>query len=158
MKAQDQEKRANHRSEQTIDYDHFLTLLFFAHMIDDVVVQEQTKKVRIIYRGREIEVGIFRTRLDGSEVLHVNDRFLEILGYERWEIIGKPLWSHWFDPHERDELVHRVKAEGKVENFKSRLLDKQGNQKHCLTTVTTYKKFLEGFLIHLVEQQESLYC
>ncbi|MFI5294986.1 MAG: PAS domain-containing protein [Thermodesulfovibrionales bacterium] len=36
------------------------------------------------------EIAMFRTRIDGSEMLNVNEKFLELVGRTRDEVIGKP--------------------------------------------------------------------
>jgi len=52
-------------------------------------LRESEEKFRNLFNNSEI--GIFRSRLDGSEVLDVNDKFLDIVGRTREEIEGKAL-------------------------------------------------------------------
>jgi PAS domain S-box-containing protein len=51
------------------------------------------EKFRHLFNNAEI--GMFRTRLDGSEVLDVNRKCLEIMGRTREEVLGKPSIKIW---------------------------------------------------------------
>ena len=62
-------------------------------------------------------IGIFRTRLDGSEALEFNEKYLSILGMSREECEGKPSVDLWADPKQRARMVEILRAEGHVEKF-----------------------------------------
>src|ERR1039457_321183 len=66
-------------------------------------LKKSEEKFRHLFSNAE--VGIFRSRLDGSEVLEVNEKFLEIVGMMREDTIGKPSVNLWADPNEREEMV-----------------------------------------------------
>jgi len=40
-------------------------------------------------------VGMFRSRLDGSEILDMNDQFLAVFDLTRKEMTKNPLTMHW---------------------------------------------------------------
>ena len=48
---------------------------------------------------------MFRIRLDGSEFLDFNEKYLSILGLTPEELKGKLPVNFWADPHQRQELV-----------------------------------------------------
>ena len=99
-------------------------------------LRESEEKYRNIFNNAG--VGIFRSRLDGSELLEVNDKFLKILKRTREEVIGKPSVILWVDPHEREEMVRKLNADGKVTDFEYRMLTTQGEERTCLTSFTLY--------------------
>ena len=107
--------------------------------------QESEEKYRNLFNNAE--VGIFRSKLDGSEVLEVNRRFLEIVGMSLEEMVGKPSVNLWADPKEREEMVKRLVADGSVQAFEYKMLNKrQGDVRDCLTSLRLYREqgILEG--------------
>lgn len=100
-------------------------------------------------------VGMFRTRLDGSEVLEFNEKYLSILGISREESEGKPSVDFWADPKERARMVEILRAEGQVENFECKLVRKDGAVIDCLTSLKLYPEqgILEGSIIDMTERK-----
>ena len=43
---------------------------------------------------------MFRTKIDGSEILDMNEKYLEIFGRTREEMVNLPSIIHWADPGE----------------------------------------------------------
>ncbi len=110
------------------------------------------KKYRNLFNNSE--VGIFRSRLDGSEVMEMNRRFLDIVGMTREETLGKPSVNLWADPKEREEMVKRLVANGSVSAFEYKMLNKrQGDVKNCLTSLRLYREqgILEGSILDITE-------
>jgi PAS domain S-box-containing protein len=103
------------------------------------------------------EVGMFRTRLDGSEVLDANEKFLEIFGRTREEVIGNPSMVHWADPREREEMVRRLKAEGRVVDFECKMLNKKGHVRDCLASLNLHPEegILEGSVVDITERKQA---
>ncbi|MGO8878548.1 MAG: PAS domain S-box protein [Desulfomonilaceae bacterium] len=116
-------------------------------------LQKSEEKYRNIFNNSG--VGIFRSKLDGSEVLEVNDKFLKILNQTREEVIGKPSAILWVDPHEREEMVRRLNADGKVTDFEYRMLTTQGEERTCLTSLTIYpdQGILDGSITDITERK-----
>ena len=102
------------------------------------------------------EVGMYRTRLDGSEILDINDKFLEILGRTRGELQGSSSVQFWADPQERQEMVRRLDAEGRVTDFECRMLNKHGEVRICLTSARLFQQaILEGSIQDITERRQS---
>src|SRR5262249_9529006 len=65
--------------------------------------------------------GVFRSTLDGR-LLDCHDSFARILGYERRDdILGRPVAPHYFDPHDRDNLLDKLRLEGHLANHELRM-------------------------------------
>lgn len=103
------------------------------------------------------EVGMFRTRLDGSEILEFNDKYLSILGKTREECIGKPSQLLWVDPKERQAMVEILKAKGHIEDFECRLIRKDGKIINCITSLKYYPQqgILEGSIIDITDRKQA---
>ncbi len=110
------------------------------------------------YRGlfNNIQVGMFRTKLDGSEIIDFNDHYLKIFERSREEMLGKTTLIHWADPLERDELVKILKRDGKVIDFECQMLTKQGKAKNCIASVRLYpdEEIMEGSIIDITERKK----
>ena len=118
-------------------------------------LQESEEKYRSLFNNAE--VGMFRSRLDGSEVLDVNDKYLLILGLTRAEFVGKPSVNIWDDPKEREEMVKTLKAHGHVDDLEFKLRNKAGEVRTCLTSLRLYPKIdiLEGSVMDITERKRT---
>ncbi len=117
-------------------------------------LRESEEKYRTLFNNAE--VGIFRSRLDGSEVLEVNRRFLDIVGMTLEETLGKPSVNLWADPKEREEMVKRLVADGSVLGFECKMLNKRrGDVRNCLTSLRLYPEqgMLEGTLLDITSRK-----
>ncbi|MBF0479494.1 MAG: PAS domain S-box protein [Candidatus Omnitrophica bacterium] len=123
------------------------------HKEMEVSLQESEEKFRNLFNNAE--VGMFRSRLDGSEFMDANEKYFSILGYTREEIIGQPSLIVWVDLNAREEMVKILKAEGRVENFEFALRTKSGQVKICITSLMVYPVtgILEGSIIDITERK-----
>ncbi len=69
---------------------------------------------------------MFRTRLDGSEILDMNEKYLKLFGRTREEMRGGPSAIHWADPQEREEMFRKINTDGRVTEFECKMLNKRG--------------------------------
>lgn len=72
---------------------------------------------------------VIYSRTDGR-ILDVNDRFLEVLETTRDEAIGQTGWELgiWCQLAQRNELVTRVRQEGRVQDFEARIRSRRGRE------------------------------
>ena len=100
---------------------------------------------------------MFMTRLDGSEILEANEKFLEIFSLARKEVIGKPSVIRWADPHQRDEMVHRLKAGGRVVDFECKMLNKNGEVRDCITSMNLDpdEGILNGSILDITDRKKG---
>ena len=139
------------------------SILYFQGSMVDITERKQAeealKKSEEKFRNLfyNAEVGMFRTRIDGSEILDFNEQYLKIFGRTREEMRGNPSVIHWADPGERDEMFRRLNAEGSVIDFECRMLDKQGKVRTCLTSLRLYQEqgILEGSIIDITERKQA---
>ena len=117
--------------------------------------RQMEAKYRSLFNNAE--VGMFRTRLDGSELLDFNDKYLEIFGRTREEMVGSHAVDHWAEPAERAAMVEKLKADGHVLGFECRMLTKSGEVKTCLTSIRLYQDqgILEGSVVDITERKRA---
>ena len=120
----------------------------------EALLKENEEKFRNLFNNSEI--GMFRTKLDGSEVLDANNKYLSILGFTRKEFVGKPSSIVWFDPEERSRMVKILKKYNYVNNFEFKIKDKFGKIKDCVTSLVLYpdKKILEGSVQDITKEKQ----
>ena len=119
-------------------------------------LHESEEKYRSLFNNAQ--VGIFRSRLDGSELLEVNRAFLDIVGMTPEETLGKPSADLWADPREREEMVKRLVADGSVSEFEYHMLNKgRGEVRNCLTSLRLYPEqgMLEGTILDITERKRA---
>jgi PAS domain S-box-containing protein len=121
----------------------------------ETALRESEEKFRNLFNNAGI--GMFRTRLDGSEILDANEKFLEIFGRTREEVQGYPSVIHWADPREREDMVRRLEAEGRVTAFECRMLNKQGEVRICLTSLRLVREqgILEGSILDITDRKQA---
>jgi|GEM_PF-2334177 len=119
------------------------------------ILTESEEKFRNLFNNSE--VGMFRTRLDGSEVLDFNDKYLSILGRTRTECVGKPSKIMWADPKEREKMVKTLKAKGHVEDLECRLIKKSGEIIDCVISLMLYPEqgILEGSIVDITQRKRA---
>jgi PAS domain S-box-containing protein len=130
----------------------------FVDVTDRKLAEEELCKSEGKFRDlfNNAEVGMFRSRLDGSELLDLNDKDLSILGWTREEIIGKPTVIFWADPKQREAMSKGLKENGHVDDFECRLLNKAGEVRNCLTSIRLYPQtgILEGSIIDITGRKQ----
>ena len=113
------------------------------------------EKYRSLFNNSD--VAMFRSRVDGSEVLDVNQKFLYAFGKTLDETIGKPSTIVWADPKDRDEMIRKLLADGRVSAYEQKLLDHQGCIKNCLTSMVLDREqgILEGSILDITNLKRA---
>lgn len=138
-------------------------LIYVIVQHEDITVRKQaeeaTKESEEKYRNlfNTVQVGIFRTKVDGSGIIDLNDHFLRIFGYSKEEVYDRSTFLHWADPKRRDELLELLQKKGHVENYECELLNKKEEIINCITSVRIHPQqgILEGSIIDITERKKS---
>ena len=77
------------------------------------------------------------TTLEEGQYVNVNERFVEVSGYTREEVIGRTSFdlNIWESPEARDEIVRPVKELGRARNVETKLRTKGGEFRVLLSSV-----------------------
>jgi PAS domain S-box-containing protein len=86
----------------------------------ETALQESEKKYRNLFKNSQI--GIFQSRIDGSEIVAVNQKFADIYGYSKEELIGKPSAVVWHDPNVRENALRQLKETGQLVNYEAEFI------------------------------------
>jgi len=128
-------------------------------IIEHKKIVEELRKSREIYHNlfNNAEVGMFRTKLDGSEVLNINEKFINMLGWNREEVIGKPSVIHWVNLLQRKKIISKLKEENRVVDFECKLYNKKKEVRTFLTSLNLYPEegILDGSIIDITERKQA---
>ncbi len=96
-----------------------------------------------LIKAREFLDGIIERTADliitvkgSGEILTFNTGAEHALGYDRSDVIGKPIEMIWADPRERDAAIERLKYGDNVVNIETRFLNKSGEIRDVLLTLS----------------------
>lgn len=94
--------------------------------ITDILQKETEEKFYTVFQTSPDAISI--SRIDDGTFLEINEKFVEMTGYRREEIIGKKVSQieGWKYPQDRIKLIRELKEKGKVLNFETILLKKEG--------------------------------
>jgi PAS domain S-box-containing protein len=121
----------------------------------EALLMENEEKYRTLFNNSE--VAMFRSRPDGSAILEVNQKFLDLVGKSREQVVGKPSTIFWEDLEEREEMLHRLMAGERVSEFEVKLVHAKKGVRTCITSLKLYKdqELLEGSIIDITGQKQA---
>jgi two-component system sensor histidine kinase/response regulator len=90
-------------------------------------IRKSDEKFRIAYMTSPDSINI--NRLSDGMYVSVNDGFTSILGYTEKDSIGRTSleMNIWANPDDRANMVKEIEAKGRVKNFETKFLSKDGN-------------------------------
>jgi PAS domain S-box-containing protein len=121
--------------------------------------EEALHESEIKYRElfENAEVGMYRSKLDGSALLAVNAKLCEIFGYSKEEMLGNPATIRWADPRSRERMVTELRQVGFLHNYEMDILTKSTEIRNLLISVNLYPEhgYLEGSAIDITERKRT---
>ncbi len=81
-------------------------------------------------------ISIAIARIDDGLLYDVNAKWLSVTGYERDEVIGKPIREVglWADLNQRSVFVERIRQDGSFREFEAEIITKSGDVRTMLLT------------------------
>ncbi|MBC8320880.1 MAG: PAS domain S-box protein [Bacteroidetes bacterium] len=117
---------------------------------------ESEEKYRDLFNNAQI--GMYRSKLDGSGFVAVNRKFCEILGYTKKELLTMPRsTSAWAIPNDRKKMMSKLKRNGSLKNYELNVLTKNKEIRACLISAKLYpdNDYIEGTIIDITERKKS---
>lgn len=92
----------------------------------EAALQLSLEKYETIFRSAPVWVVL--SSLEDGRYIEVNEAFLQVMGYERDEVIGKTSLAlrTWLDPEDRTQIVTQVKEKGGVQGVELRRMTRSG--------------------------------
>jgi len=113
------------------------------------------KKYRNLFNHSQ--AGVYRSKLDGSEILLVNEKMANIFECSVQDILDTPANIHWAHPEDREKMIEQLKESGYIENFEVEIVTQKGKKKWAAATVLVNQTegYVEGTIIDITDRKES---
>jgi len=117
--------------------------------------QDSLQKYRNLFENAV--VGIFRSKIDGSAFLDVNQALCNQLGYTREELLSQPAANLWAEPAAREQMVGQLRREGSIVNHEAGFVSKSGEIRHALVSARLYPEdgSIEGSATDITERKRA---
>ncbi|MGH7459213.1 MAG: putative bifunctional diguanylate cyclase/phosphodiesterase [Longimicrobiaceae bacterium] len=111
--------------------------VYFTDITERKRIEETLKQSEERYRSlfEESRDAIYLTSPSG-EFLEVNQSLLDLFGYERGELVDRPVSELYAESSERDRFRETIERSGSVRDFEVKLKTKDGSELDCLVTAS----------------------
>ena len=131
--------------------------LSVADISERIQAQTELKKSEEKYRKlfQNSQVGMFRSKIDGTELSEINNKFSKIFRYSIEEMTGKPVNFFYKDIKKREEIINDLHKHGFVSEREVDLLASDGKVITCLVSYILLpdKKTIEGSIVDISERK-----
>jgi len=124
-------------------------------MAKEKVLRESEERYRTLFENAE--VGMYRSMLDGSGVVMVNQKLADIFGIPKEEIMSNPAFIRWENPAERDEMVRKLKEDSFIHDYELRIKAAGGKIKTLLLSgnVIPDQGLFEGSVVDITKRKQT---
>ncbi len=119
-------------------------------------LEESETKYRELFE--DAQIGMYRSKIDGSAFLEVNRKFAEILGFPREQLVGIPGRIRWANPDDRDQMMKLLEDQGGVlVNYEAQMLARNGDVRDVLASIRVRPNagWLEGSMVDITERKRT---
>ncbi|MBP1771760.1 MAG: domain S-box [Holophagaceae bacterium] len=121
-----------------------------AHRLAEAALKESQARFATIFRSNPL--GIAVSRMSDTRLVEVNDALLEIFCVNREELLGRTAVEAGFYlyPEEREQILEKVRQEGRIRNFQFQCLRKDGELRDLLMSGECIRLGGEDHLLSMV--------
>ena len=124
------------------------------HKRSHEALRESEEKYRGLFDNAE--VGMYRSRLDGSGIVALNQRLADIFGFTKEEMLSSPATMRWADAKAREAMVRLLREHGELRDYELDIVTKGGAIRTVLASMKLYpgQGYLEGTAIDITERKQ----
>jgi len=113
----------------------------------EAILRESQQRFSKIFHSSPI--GISVSRLSDNKIVDINEAGLNILGYNREELIGNShlSLSNWGGPSERERISHEFQEKGRIRNYEVQAPTKSGDLRTVLISIESMNLGGEIYLL-----------
>ncbi|MGD0856542.1 MAG: PAS domain S-box protein, partial [Dehalococcoidia bacterium] len=143
----------------TLDDDRSKGLAFVLDITDrkqaEQALRESEEKYRSLFNNAEL--GMYRSKIDGSGVIEVNDKLCQIIGYSKEEILSDPATVRWASIAVFNEMRQILRERGVMKDYEFDLINKSGEIRTCLGSAKLYPQegYFEGSVEDITERKKT---
>jgi PAS domain S-box-containing protein len=118
-------------------------------------LRQSEEKYRDLFQNAQ--VGMYRSKLDGSAMLAVNKKLCEIFGFSEDEMLENPATIRWANLEARSSMVAELRKTGSLSDYEIDIVTKSGEKRTCSVSVILYPEqgYLEGSAIDITERKRA---
>jgi PAS domain S-box-containing protein len=119
-------------------------------------LRESEENYRNLFENAQ--VGMYRSKMDGTAFLDVNNKFAEIIGFSRQELLGAPARIHWAKQEDRDQMLKLLEDQGgSLSNYEVQVLTKNGDSIDVIASIKLLpdEGCLEGSMVDITERKRA---
>jgi PAS domain S-box-containing protein len=123
----------------------------------EAALKENESKYRSLFENAQI--GMYRSKIDGSAFLDVNLKAAEIFGFTREELLGMPANIRWANTDDRDNMMRLIKEHGGIlENYEVKVHAKNGEVMDLLASIELHvnEGYLDGTMVDITERKRAV--
>jgi PAS domain S-box-containing protein len=119
----------------------------------ELALSQSEEKYRDLFEKSKI--GMFRLKMDLSEILEVNEKLIQILGFSVDEMNAGPSVIRFNNKKQRDELFILLEKNKYVDDFEIEIIVKDGSIKTLLISLTVYtdNEIIVGSFIDITDRK-----
>jgi two-component system, cell cycle sensor histidine kinase and response regulator CckA len=137
-------------------------------MVENPTYEELAQKVKKLEKSEKkyrqlfetVMVGIYRTGIEDGKFFAANEALAKMLGYESVHTLVKEYVTseHYVDPERRQELLHRLLEDGKVDGFEIEMKRVDGSHIQIALSARIYpdRGYLEGVIVDITDRKRAL--
>ena len=137
--------------------DYFMTTI--VNITERKHAEEALRESEEKYRGlfANAQVGMFRSRLDGSAMLAVNPKLCEIFGHTEEEMLADPATMRWADPEARTVMIEELQAAGSLKDYELGIVHSSGEVRTVSVSMELRLEqgYLEGSTADITERKRA---
>jgi PAS domain S-box-containing protein len=121
---------------------------------EKLVIESALKDSEGKYRNlvEDAMVGVLRTKING-EILFANNAVALMLEYKNpGDVISSGMPVMYKDAGQREDLLERLKKDGRVENFEMTVITRTGKEKIFLMNTVLNGDIIDGILVDITER------
>jgi PAS domain S-box-containing protein len=118
-------------------------------------LKDSESKYRALFENAQ--VGMFRSRVDGSGLVAVNQSLADLFGCTQEEMLQDPATMRWADPNARDAMIRLVRERGELHGHEIDVITKGGAIRTALASMRLYPEggYLEGSAIDITVRRRA---
>jgi PAS domain S-box-containing protein len=138
------------------EMEHFVAV--FENVTKRKNAEEKLKKNQKKYHNlfENAQIGIFRAKINKPEILEVNQKIIEMSGYNKEELLSADNLNRWLDPEELQEIMTELITNGFVTDKEVSMITKSGKERIVLVSFKLYpeEEYFEGTILDLTKRKQ----
>jgi PAS domain S-box-containing protein len=122
-------------------------------------LEEDLKDSEVKYRTlfENAQVGMYRSKIDGTAILAVNRKLCEIFDYSESEMLDNPATIRWANNDARAIMIEKLRKQGYLDDYEMDILTKSEEVRSLLISVNLYpdQGYLEGTAMDITDRKRA---